>query len=66
MLTKASSSHCLGDWSSLFFAFGLSLLIFIAATPMDLLPARLVFYKFQLELLLNAMTSIYSFAVANL
>lgn len=65
MLTKASSSHCLGDWSSLF-AFGLSLLIFIAATPMDLLFARLVFYKFQLELLLNAMTSIYSFAVANL
>lgn len=65
MLTKASSSRCLGDWSSLF-AFGLFLLIFIAATPMDLLLARLVFYKFQLELLLNAMTSIYSFAVANL
>ena len=65
MLTKASFSRCLGDWSSLF-AFGLSLLIFIAATPMDLLLARLVFYKFQLELLLNAMTSIYSFAVANL
>ena len=65
MLTKASFSRCLGDWSSLF-AFGLFLLIFIAATPMDLLLARLVFYKFQLELLLNAMTSIYSFAVANL
>lgn len=65
MITKASSSHCLGDWSSLF-AFGLSLLIFIAATPMDLSFTRLVFYKFQLELLLNAMTSIYSFAVANL
>lgn len=49
-----------------FFAFSSFLLIFTATALMDLFPARLVFYKFQLELLLNAMTSIYSFAVANL
>lgn len=49
-----------------FFAFSLFLLIITATALMDLFPARLVFYKFQLELLLNAMTSIYSFAVANL
>lgn len=48
------------------FAFSSFLLIFTATALMDLFPARLVFYKFQLELLLNAMTSIYSFAVANL
>ena len=49
-----------------FFAFSSFLLIFTATALMNLFPARLVFYKFQLELLLNAMTSIYSFAVANL
>lgn len=49
-----------------FFAFNSFLLIFTATALMDLFPAQLVFYKFQLELLLNAMTSIYSFAVANL
>ena len=49
-----------------FFAFSSFLLIITATALMDLFPARLVFYKFQLELLLNAMTWIYSFAVANL
>ena len=64
MFTKASSGCCLGNRSSL---FCIQLVrIFTATALMDLFPARLVFYKFQLELLLNAMTSIYSFAVANL
>lgn len=65
MFTKESSSCCLGNRSS-FFAFSSFLLIITATALMDLFPARLVFYKFQLELLLNAMTWIYSFAVANL
>lgn len=65
MFTKASSSCCLGNRSSLF-CIQLVLINFTATALMDLFPARLVFYKFQLELLLNAMTSIYSFAVANL
>lgn len=65
MLTKARSSCCLGHWNALF-AYSSFLLTITATASIDLLLARLVFYKFQLELLLNAMTSIYSFAVANL
>ena len=55
-----------GQSELVFFAFSSFLLIITATALMDLFPARLVFYKFQLELLLNAMTWIYSFAVANL